>query len=353
MPRLLIGNFDFEHRLATGDQQSPAGLRRIVAEIACCWGVAAEEGDFLWCPEPIDVSFLEQLVDLGLPPVRVVSRVQDVPAQLTLTPWGWTDSVISLGRSFDAHLDAPSPDAVRRLNSRRFSHELEQARGVALPGAMLVTSVGELMTAIQQLPSGCHGWVVKAEFSNSSRERFVHGSERAFDAEALQLWAQRRLAQRQALFLEPWVERVDEIGVQMTVPRRGEPRVEGVTRLLVDSAGRFRGCEFTPAIDNDPIWSEAVAVGLEVADVAQRAGYFGPLGIDAMQYRLANGEERLRPVQDVNARWTMGRLSLGLRRLLKCSEGTNSRTPSEHGVFHIRPELAVHVSHDASQSQQT
>jgi hypothetical protein len=48
----------------------------------------------------------------------------------------------------------------------------------------------------------------------------------------------------------------------------------------------------------------------------QELGYFGPLGIDVMQYRAADGEIRWRPLQDINARLTMGRVALGLRRLL-------------------------------------
>ncbi|OYW15327.1 MAG: hypothetical protein B7Z55_15100, partial [Planctomycetales bacterium 12-60-4] len=46
----------------------------------------------------------------------------------------------------------------------------------------------------------------------------------------------------------------------------------------------------------------------------QAAGYFGPVGIDAMWYRDANGKLACRPLQDINARWTMGRLALGWRR---------------------------------------
>ena len=43
-----------------------------------------------------------------------------------------------------------------------------------------------------------------------------------------------------------------------------------------------------------------------------------------MLYRDSSGSERLRPLQDINARFTMGRLSLGLRRLLR---------PDEAGVW--------------------
>jgi hypothetical protein len=63
-------------------------------------------------------------------------------------------------------------------------------------------------------------------------------------------------------------------------------------------------------------WQPAVDIGMHVALTLQRLGYFGPLGIDAMQNRDDAGEIRLRPLQDLNARYTMGRLALGFARLL-------------------------------------
>ncbi len=343
MPRLLIGNFDFEHTLVSGGQQSPAGLRWIVAELACCWGVAAEEGDVLWCPEPIHEGFLERLQEMGLPPLTLASRTCEVPPGLTLVPWGWTREVIEFGETVSAIIEAPPLDVVLMLNSRRFSHEQEQTLGVGLPGAALVESVSDLIASIEQFVSTCSGWVVKAEFSNSSRERFVHRSQQLPDISTLTRWAQRRLARGHALFVEPWVERVDEVGVQLTVPRNGEPSVEGVTRLLVDETGRFRGCEFTPSLGDDSHWADAVSAGQKAAGIAQRAGYFGPLGIDAMRYRAVDGQIRVRPLQDVNARWTMGRLSLGLRQLLTTGERGTLVPRWDRGTFRVRPNLVVEL----------
>lgn len=61
------------------------------------------------------------------------------------------------------------------------------------------------------------------------------------------------------------------------------------------------------------IWREAIEATRLVAQRVAAAGYFGPLGIDVMRYRDAAGQERLRPLQDLNARFTMGRLALGWR----------------------------------------
>lgn len=341
MPRLLIGNFDFENTLARDGQQTPVALRRIVAGLAPAWGAAAEDGDVLWTPQPIDEMFLDRLADAGLPRLSVVSPGDEIPSGLSLTPWGWTQEVIVWGQSVGAMVTAPQLPVVRQLNSRSFSFAQEQRHGVGLSGSARVESVSDLTAAIKPLVDQGLGWVVKAEFSNSSRERFVHRGKTPVDSIALKLWAQRRLVRGQALFVEPWVHRIDEIGVQLIVPQNGEPRVEGITGLLVDEAGNFQGCEFTPHLDSEPLWAESVHVALDVAHAAQEAGYFGPLGIDAMRYRTSDGEEFFRPLQDINARWTMGRLSLGLRRLLE--NPGKSAAGGDAGTFRVKPSFTFEL----------
>jgi hypothetical protein len=85
---------------------------------------------------------------------------------------------------------------------------------------------------------------------------------------------------------------------------------------LVDRSCVYRGSRFAAGAGDVESWQPAVEVASRVAHVLQRRGYFGPLGIDAMQYRDAAGQTRLRALQDLNARYTMGRLALGFRRLL-------------------------------------
>jgi hypothetical protein len=43
-------------------------------------------------------------------------------------------------------------------------------------------------------------------------------------------------------------------------------------------------------------------------------GFRGPIGIDAFAYRTAEGAVRLKPVVEINPRYTMGRLTIELMR---------------------------------------
>jgi hypothetical protein len=110
------------------------------------------------------------------------------------------------------------------------------------------------------------------------------------------------------------LETVEEAGVQFHVARTGEVSFEGVTPLLARPNGGYLGSRF----GDDPglltTWGEAIDVGRRVAEAVAAEGYYGPLGIDAMRYRAEDGSVRVRPLQDLNARYTMGHIALGLRR---------------------------------------
>jgi len=134
--------------------------------------------------------------------------------------------------------------------------------------------------------------------------------------ENLRNWAEKRLATSGPIVFEPIVERVAEAGIQIEIPQTGSPTLVGITPLLVDASGVYRGSRFGCPPEEIACWKPAVDVALGTANELQRTGYFGPLGIDAMQYRNSDGEVRLRPLQDLNARYTMGRLALGLCRVL-------------------------------------
>jgi len=313
--RLFVGNFDFEHQLDRVPRGGvPEPVRRLNAELTSSLALVADDDDFLWTPDAFDDGFAAHLASMGLARVRCVGSERDVPAGAELSPWGWSDPVKSWGERFRWTCAGPPVSAVRDVNSRRFSFALERELGVGLPGACAVSSLEELEAAVRATPTDDDAWVVKSAFGMSARERIV-GRGRVLSETQIN-WARRRLAGENQLFYEPWVERVAEAGLQFEIPRQGTPRVEGVTPLLCDVRGQYLGSRFSAETHDLADWSETIEIGREVAARVQRQGYFGPMGIDAMRYRDREQGLSLRPIQDLNARWTMGRVALGLRRLL-------------------------------------
>jgi hypothetical protein len=110
-----------------------------------------------------------------------------------------------------------------------------------------------------------------------------------------------------------------EAGIQFSIARDGTVLVEGIVGTMYRGGALAVG-DYSLSEDEVDAWREAIAIAADVANAAADLGYFGPLGIDAMRYRDRDGSVKLRPIQDVNARWTMGRLCLGHQRLLRPGE---------------------------------
>lgn len=326
MSQVFFGNFNFEYLLAGGNYSSlPASIQRINAELATCWMLVAQEGDYLVLPQTVDEEFWDRMQLAGFPSVNPILLGKSLPSKLLhFTPWGWTKELIQFAEKNRLEFHAPSLEAVQQANSRKFSALLEEEFQVALPEARMVTSFEEFSKAVQQLPAENPRWVVKNEFSNSARERIIGQGTNIIEAE--QNWMTKRWKKNSPLFFEPWVNAIEEAGIHFTIPTKEEAEKEivfdGVTPLLTDASGRYCGSRVVPHNNNAFIstWQTAVEVGFQVATRLQAIGYFGPVGIDAMRFRQLDGSVGLRPLQEINARWTMGRLTLGLRKLLQPEE---------------------------------
>jgi hypothetical protein len=329
--RLFLGNFDFEHHLgANVPRVLPAQIQRLNDEMASCLVSLAQADDCVWAPELPEPTLAQHLEAIGLPRLRFVNRAEEVPAGAALVPWGCSITVRKWAQERGWACDCPDPGAVAKANSREFSSGLEAEWDIGLPGARTIRTEAQLDLAFADAATFPAGWVIKANFGMSARERIVSRSATP-NAQHL-AWARGRLRRGEPLFLEPWVQAVAEFGCQFTVPASGPPALVGITGLLTDSQGTYRGSRLFG--DGNQSASESLSPSvLEVVDRAakriQQLGYFGPLGIDVMQYHSGDGELRWRPLQDINARLTMGRVALGLRRLLQPAEQAD--------WLHLRP----------------
>ncbi len=319
MPRILYGNFDFEHQLTGAPPPSPGSrLARINAELSPALAALAEEGDRLLCPGAFDAVHLDHLADLGIPRPKLLSESDTLPAGAELVPWGWSEVALKLAATSNLVAQHPPLDAVKLANCRRFAQTIEADWNCGLDGAAVIGDLEELAAAVRCSVAYSPRWVLKARFGMSGRERHL-GSGGQLDEQAAN-WAKKRLERDGVIVLEPWVQRIAEAGLQFEIPRQGAPQLLGITPQLCDEAGHYHGNRMTIPEGEIADWQPAVETARRLAEHLQKTGYFGPLGIDAMRYCAADGGERLRPLQDVNARYTMGRLALGFRRLLSSHE---------------------------------
>lgn len=325
MRQFFLGNFDFEHQLKNDVYTSPGGATPVLnTSLASCWVGLAEDGDHIYVPGTIPSEFVVQLANAGLPRVRFTNQWpnQEEASKLQFVPWGWSAEVIQTARLKGFQSEVPPPAAVQAINARTFSFQCEEEWGLLLAGSRKLENISDLEAGVidlNKLQGGkTKAWVVKANFSMSARERMQGQGDQL--TEQIRGWANKRFAQGQTLFLEPWVNRISEAGLQFEIPKQGDPQLKGVALLLSDARGQYRGSRIT--IDEQSLeeWQTAIEVGQRVAKRAQQAGYFGPLGIDAMCYQDEDGKRQCRPIQDLNARYTMGRLALGFARFLESSQ---------------------------------
>ncbi len=366
MSQVFFGNFDFEYLLARGNHFSlPASIKRINAELAICWMLVAQEGDSLVLPQAVDKEFWDRMQLTGFPSVNPILLEKSLPSKsLHFTPWGWSKEMVQFAERNHLQFNAPPLEAVQQANSRKFSALLEEEFQVALPEARMVTSFEEFSKAVQQLPTENPRWVVKNEFSNSARERIIGQGTNITEAE--QNWMTKRWKKNNTLFFEPWVNAIEEAGIHFTIPMKEETEekiiFDGVTPLFTDASGRYCGSRVVPHNNKTfiPTWQTAIDVGFKVATRLQAIGYFGPIGIDAMHFRQLDGSVGLRPLQEINARWTMGRLALGLRKLLQpeevaswlhLSSNENQSQQSEWNNVRVIPTSTTHVSNKPVQHQ--
>ena len=248
-------------------------------------------------------------------------------------PWGWSDAAVAAFRKASVGFDAPDLDVVRMINSRQFQEKFDTA--IEIDGAERRDSFGtmcwslpEVMAAISNADEySQRGWVIKADLSHACRNRVLGTSRECSSAQ--RAWLAARFASGECVYVEPWVERISECGLQFTVQKSSHAgsviQFVGATEMLTDETGRYRGSVVQashhggPAQDSD--WQPAIDHCRQIAEAAAKQGYFGPLGIDCMVFRCPKDNRRwLRLSHDINGRLTMGRVALSLRRWLKPGE---------------------------------
>ncbi len=162
--------------------------------------------------------------------------------------------------------------------------------------------------------------VVKALYGQAGRRQLIVSSPNLEDQQAA--WVDRALKDQGAVVVEAWLERVMDLSVHLELAAGGSCVVVGQAAFLADSRGHFRGAivrpapaALAPARLPPPRVLDSLAAGLAetVGDALRELGHVGPAGVDMLVYR-AGSRFLLKPIVEINPRFTMGRLALCLAR---------------------------------------
>ncbi len=188
-----------------------------------------------------------------------------------------------------------------------------------------VSALEEALAAITVIRERGHHRVVAKQALGLAGQNAI----RLWEPDLLTLqrqWLERALQNGRAVMIEPWLERELDFSIQLEMGPR-HLKLCGYTGLLNDAKGQFQAnsaeANFARRI---PSGVSALFGGVpDISGKLQRfyvevfslletklrdAGFRGPIGIDAFVYRTSTGDLRIKPIVEINPRYTMGRLTL-------------------------------------------
>jgi len=232
---------------------------------------------------------------------RWSSILQLLPSSEPLLVWGVTPRTAQLAPTPDYF---PPVELVREVNDKRFSHRLEKRLNIDLPHSTIVESLDQFRVAVENCP---YPWVLKHPLGFSGRERVV--GKAGLISDSGWGWARRKFSQGWTLVFEPWADPRQDFSLHFSIERGGTCHFVGHCELVSDPSGVYRG---NRVIASSSPNATALQWGQRVAEELADLGYWGPVGLDAFSGFLGD-RPVLRPLVEINARYSFGRLTLALR----------------------------------------
>jgi hypothetical protein len=273
-----------------------------------------------WAWGPDSVRLLEPLFDRVIGERRLANQhFNDDIAELYSKAWsaGFLRKVLARCRAEPAAHDIPGNAATGRW----LCSEDEVGR--------VVDTLNDALKAIASIRSrGHHRVVVKAAHGLAGQNAIRLWEPALLPAQ--RRWLAHALSDSRRLVVEPWLERALDFSVQLDMEPHGL-ELRGFTGLVNDRKGQFQanwaetdyrrrlparvGALLGQAPDavRGLEWLYVEIISLLEAEL-RRVRFLGPIGIDALVYRTPEGTCRLKPVVEINPRYTMGRLTVELMR---------------------------------------
>ena len=362
-PSVFVFNPFAEGRLAEGKTFNPAKHQaQLARDLANLPQFLCRQDDIVLTSSKPSVEFLSRVKQAGFPLPEFVA-LDDVASMKTrklgsLRPWAWGPDSFEILKPLFESVTGEQRAAEKRFNdgiaqlyskswsasflrkilfggSRRAEAQTAVHRSsanwlcseneIGLP----VRSMDEAQSAISAIRArGHHKIVIKQSFG-------VAGSNalRLFEPHLLETqlrWMNNAFSKKRELVIEPWLERLQDFSVQLEMTPSGL-KLCGFTGLINDARGQFVA-NFAESHHHKRIPSKVISQFTGVPDISSRllgfydelfaqletelraVDFIGPLGIDAFVYRDVDGSTKIKPIVEINPRFTMGRVLVELMR---------------------------------------
>lgn len=372
-PNVFVFNPLAEGRMAHGRSFSPvkhqAQLSRDLANLP---QFLCGADDVVLVPKRPSVEFLSGVKQAGFPLPEFVELKNgriDPAGNLgerklgRLRPWAWgPDSVELFQPLFDKvsgetrtreerfneriarlYSKAWSADFLRKVLASDFAAS-SAAKGwlcTAQDVGVAVNTVDAALDAVAAIRARGHHKIVAKEALGLAGRNAIRLWEPEVTA-AQRQWLASAVQNGGQLVIEPWLERELDFSVQLEMGPR-DLKLCGYTGLINDAKGQFRA-NWAAANYDRRVPANVAALFREPPGIAGRlqrlygdifsllekelraVDFVGPIGIDSFVYRTAEGNCRLKPIVEINPRYTMGRLTVELM---------SQTCPGSCGMFQI------------------
>ncbi len=359
---IFVFNPFAEAYMAHGKAFTPVKQQAMLAEdLASLPQFLCEPDDVVLLPKRPSATFQNVLRQAGFAPPEFIElkggRIDpddDVCRRKLgrLRPWAWAPDSLELLEPLFLHVGSGAQaageyfnDEIARLYSKAWSagflrKVLAHCRGrpdvaSAQPWlcsepetGVVADTLEDTLGAIAAIRSrGHHRIVVKEAYGVAGNNAI-----RLWEPEILpaqRKWLARAVAQSRQVVVEPWLDRALDFSVQLEM-EPGRLKLCGYTGLVNDRKGQFLANWAEPGYACLP--SRVAALFASPAEMQeqlqhfymeifrllepelQRVGFVGPISVDAFVYRTPEGGRRLKPVVEINPRYTMGRVTLELMK---------------------------------------
>jgi uncharacterized ferritin-like protein (DUF455 family) len=369
-PNVFIFNPFAEARIAQGKSFNPTKHQaQLARDLANLPQFLCRQDDIVLVNQKPSVEFLSGIKQAGfaLPEFLEFSETKNLTQRKLgrLRPWAWGPDSVELFEPIFANLTGEKRDAKQSFNpsiaqlyskawsaallktilTRSSRRESAHSKKVGINQSRLTSAAtenwlcaeNEVGLAVDSLDGafaaiaairarGHHKIVIKESLGLAG-----NNAMRLFEPEILEThrrWIANAVENHKQLVVEPWLERELDFSVQLEMSDEGL-KLCGYTGLINDARGQFQANVALPG-HQKKIPLNLIALLPEPPDIAQRlhalyadifslleeelrrAKFLGPIGIDAFAYRDADGKIRLKPIVEINPRYTMGRVTVEL-----------------------------------------
>ncbi len=367
-PNVFVFNPFTEARIAHGKSFNPVKHQLLLAgDLANLPQFLCRQDDIVLLARRPSIEFLGSIKQAGfaLPEFVELSKGRIDPANNIcqrkvgrLRPWAWGPDSLEIFKPLLAHVTVE-----KRAASERFNEGIAQLYSKAWSAALLRKVLSrwadeswlctglEAGVAVDTLEGALEAMAaIRRRGHHPVAAKEAHGLAghnmlRLWEPELLETqkrWMVHAMENGRTLVIEPWLERELDFSAQLEMGTGGL-KLRGFTGLINDSKGQFQANE-AAANHARRIPAKVIALFHEPRDISGRlqklyddifsllekelqgAGYLGPVGIDAFVYRTPQGGHRLKPIVEINPRYTMGRLTVELMK--QTCQGS-------HGIFRL------------------